>query len=148
MAGLMQDRFREHVSVAEVLKANYGSTDDIERVEAIHTLEQEIERLCCSREANVQTTLSGVSPSCSVVWACLPMCGLSATSSRSPSEDSSTDLIVSLLSLAGLCRETETVEAVLRDAEPPSAHQARMATLEHTKDTAETDLQQLYNEER
>ena len=61
MAGLMQDRFREHISVAEVLKANYGSTDDIERVEAIHSLESEIERLCSSREADVQTTLRGVS---------------------------------------------------------------------------------------
>ena len=79
----MQDRFREHVSVAEVLKANYGSTDDIERVEAIHTLEREIERLCCSREADVQTTLRGVPSSCSVVWACLPVCGLSANSVRS-----------------------------------------------------------------
>ncbi len=78
MAGLMQDRFREHISVAEVLKANYGSTDDIERVEAIHALESDIERLCCSREADVQTTLRGGSPSCSVVWACLPVWPLSA----------------------------------------------------------------------
>ena len=74
MSGLMQDRFREHISVAEVLKANYGSTDDIERVEAIHALENEIERLCCSREADVHTSLRSVSPSCSVVWAWLSLC--------------------------------------------------------------------------
>ncbi len=68
MAGLMQDRFREHISVADVLKANYGSTDDIERVEAIHALENEIQQLCCSREADVQATLRGTCPpSCSVV---------------------------------------------------------------------------------
>ena len=61
MAGLMQDRFREHFSVADVLKANYGSNDDIERVEAIHALENELEQLCCSRESDVQATLRGVS---------------------------------------------------------------------------------------
>jgi len=65
----MQDRFREHISVADVLKANYGSTDDIERVEAIHALENEIQQLCCSREADVQATLRGTCPpSCSVVY--------------------------------------------------------------------------------
>ena len=68
----MQDRFREHISVAEVLKANYGSTDDIERVEAIYALESDIERLCCSREADVQSTLRGLSSSCSVVWGVAP----------------------------------------------------------------------------
>ena len=68
----MQDRFREHISVAEVLKANYGSTDDIERVEAIYALDSDIERLCCSREADVQSTLRGLSSSCSVVWGVAP----------------------------------------------------------------------------
>ena len=57
----MQDRFREHISVADVLKANYGSTDDIERVEAIYALESELEQLCLGREADVQATLRGAS---------------------------------------------------------------------------------------
>ena len=56
----MQDRFREHLSVADVLKANYSSADDIDRVEAINALENELRQLCCSREANVQATLRGV----------------------------------------------------------------------------------------
>ena len=56
----MQDRFREHLSVADVLKANYSSTDDIDRVDAINALENELRQLCCSREANVQATLRGL----------------------------------------------------------------------------------------
>ena len=60
MAAIMQDRFREHLSVADVLKANYSSTDDIDRVEAISALENELRQMCCSREANVQATLRGL----------------------------------------------------------------------------------------
>ena len=49
---------------------------------------------------------------------------------------------------AGLCEETEKVEAVLREAEPPSAHQARVAALQESKGTAEARIQQLNNEKR
>ena len=67
----MQDSFREHLSVADVLKANYSSADDIDRVEAINALENELRQMCCSREANVQATLRGLpvhSSSCSIVF--------------------------------------------------------------------------------
>ena len=53
-----------------------------------------------------------------------------------------------LLPSADLCRDTDAVEAVLREAEPPSAHQARVASLEHSKGAAESRLQQLNNEKR
>ncbi|CAK0785030.1 hypothetical protein CVIRNUC_008235 [Coccomyxa viridis] len=106
MAAIMQDKFREHLSVADVLKANYSSADDIDRVEAINALENELRQLCCSREANVQANLRG------------------------------------------LCEETEKVEAVLREAEPPSVHEARVAALEESQSTAEGRIQQLNNEKR
>ena len=48
----------------------------------------------------------------------------------------------------GLCEETEKVEAVLREAEPPSAHEARVAALEESQSTAEGRIQQLNNEKR
>ena len=49
---------------------------------------------------------------------------------------------------AGLCEETEKVEAVLREAEPPSVHEARGAALEESQSTAEGRIQQLNNEKR
>ena len=52
------------------------------------------------------------------------------------------------LCTAGLCQETEAVEAVLREAEPPSVHWERVATLEGLKGAAEGHIQQLNNEKR
>ena len=48
----------------------------------------------------------------------------------------------------GLCEKTGKVEAVLREAEPPSAHQARVAALQESQGTAEGRIQQLNNEKR
>ena len=59
MAVVLQERFREHVAVAEALKASYSSRDDIDRLQAIQQLEDELAQLCTSREADVLAIVKG-----------------------------------------------------------------------------------------
>ena len=62
MAVVLQERFREHVAVAEALKASYSSRDDIDRVQSIQQLEDELTQLCTSREADVLAIVKGKTP--------------------------------------------------------------------------------------
>jgi hypothetical protein len=59
MANTVQERFREHVSVVDALKANYSSRDDVSRISAIQQLEAELSNLCSKRESNVQAVVKG-----------------------------------------------------------------------------------------
>ena len=52
------------------------------------------------------------------------------------------------LCTAGLCQETEAVEAVLREAEPLQCTGNGLPTLERSKGAAEGHIQQLNNEKR
>jgi transcriptional regulator NrdR family protein len=59
MSVVIQDRFREHVAVAEALRANYSSKDDVNRIYAIQQLEIELSELCRRQENDIQATLRG-----------------------------------------------------------------------------------------
>ena len=59
MAVVLQERFREHVAVAEALKASYSSRDDIDRIHSIQQLEDDLAQLCTTREADVLAIVKG-----------------------------------------------------------------------------------------
>lgn len=59
MSVVVQERFREHVAVAEALRANYSSRDDLNRVHAVQQLETELSELCRRQEKGVQSVLRG-----------------------------------------------------------------------------------------
>ena len=47
------DRFEEPLEVLEALKANYSAADDLEKVVAVHRLQEELAELCRVREDEV-----------------------------------------------------------------------------------------------